>query len=452
MAQKLIRYIIACSIVLNIVTPIRAKHETVTPNGYNIRDIVITCAAASVIVATALYIKNLYGTDNTPRDNRENEPRIDTKKIEQLKKEITRELLKKQQLKKKTCPPKLKQRRKKIKKEKTQEDVYQACKNGNFEAVRSFVDQYPQMIDAKRMDRQCDYDFFEATLLYIACENNNIEIVRYLLNKGAGVDIQNGAGKTPLYIASLHRYNGIVSLLLNKNADVNIADNYGVTPAHVACSRGYLDIVKMLVENGADVEAGTSSGSNSVGRTVLQTAVFSKKNIIAEYLLQEANAQMKDYRGESLLHFACRNGDYETAQVLIEDGNAQVNEKGSHGDTPLTALFRSHHFNDETANLLLEKGANINDKNDDKQTPLALAYCKKSMSSCEFLLSRGAIADADTKEHVKKQRDIWASRCWYADEDAQKRMAEEFMSNPDNRESWNYKIAKFADEKILNRN
>ena len=65
---------------------------------------------------------------------------------------------------------------------------------------------------------------------------------------------------TPLHLACLYSNTDIIEYLLEKDADVNLKDESGDTPLHIACDRETFTvstekIVKLLVDNSADVNA-----------------------------------------------------------------------------------------------------------------------------------------------------------------------------------------------------
>ena len=59
------------------------------------------------------------------------------------------------------------------------------------------------------------------TPLYCATEQENIEMVKYLLEQGADVNIKDYTLETPLQCAVRKRNKKIVELLVNNSADVN---------------------------------------------------------------------------------------------------------------------------------------------------------------------------------------------------------------------------------------
>ena len=75
----------------------------------------------------------------------------------------------------------------------------------------------------------------------------NIEAVRYLVERGADIHIQD---EFPLICASLYGNTDIVKYLVEAGADVHVRDDL---PLQLAASSGHYGVVKYLVEVGADV-------------------------------------------------------------------------------------------------------------------------------------------------------------------------------------------------------
>lgn len=73
--------------------------------------------------------------------------------------------------------------------------------------------------------------------LHFASRKSSPEIVELLLNKNAIVDIKNSYGNTPLFNAVFECRNGngqIIKLLRAAGADPNNKNNYGVSPLELA--------------------------------------------------------------------------------------------------------------------------------------------------------------------------------------------------------------------------
>jgi Protein kinase domain/Ankyrin repeats (3 copies) len=141
------------------------------------------------------------------------------------------------------------------------------------------------------LDRGVDPNAKDAngsTLIHYAVTNNQVDIARLLIDRGADIHIHYGRdGHTILHLAVLHQDGEMTKLLLDRKADPNAKDNFTYTPLHVSILRentpyqnirsyyGVNDIsntkpsiksVEHLISFGADINAigGTSFYDYSV--------------------------------------------------------------------------------------------------------------------------------------------------------------------------------------------
>jgi ankyrin repeat protein len=130
-------------------------------------------------------------------------------------------------------------------------------------------------------------DYFKTTPLICAIDQNKIEIVKVLLDKGADLEKRDEFGSTPLMAASGKSIE-IVKLLLDRGADVNgrgTGFRNGWTSFMEAAAVGNVDTMKLLLDRGADMEARTAEGS-----TALTIAAYNGRQDAATWLVgQGAN-------------------------------------------------------------------------------------------------------------------------------------------------------------------
>ena len=122
-----------------------------------------------------------------------------------------------------------------------EDGLYWACSCGNLPLVKYFVEIGADPCPSANYYN--DYPFGAAF------ENNHLEVVKFLVEKGAKVRVYQDL---PFRTAVNRGYFDLVKFLVEKGSDVNIDDNYAIC---TASSIGHLDIVKFLFENGADVTA-----------------------------------------------------------------------------------------------------------------------------------------------------------------------------------------------------
>ncbi len=253
-----------------------------------------------------------------------------------------------------------------------------AVKAGNKEVVRSLLNEMAD-VNASRSDG--------ATALAWAVHRDDAEMAELLIRAGADVNAANEYGLTPLKLACTNRNAAMVEKLLQAKA--NPADTGGTgEPPLLTCARGgNVEAVKSLLAHGASVDARESYR----GQTALMWAVAGKHPEIARALIEkgaDVNAKsnvidlfkpkaLEYYEpdshivtskgGSTPLMFAARAGDLESARILVEAG-ARVNEVAPEYGTALVVASAS---GQETVALyLLEKGADPNLTDGTGVTPL----------------------------------------------------------------------------------
>lgn len=84
------------------------------------------------------------------------------------------------------------------------------------------------------------------TALMLAAARNHLEIVKFLISKGANVNQADEGGGTALIYAAWKGYKDIVAVLLEKGADIFAKTRDGRTPLSVAKQYGHTEIEQML--------------------------------------------------------------------------------------------------------------------------------------------------------------------------------------------------------------
>ncbi|TIA06829.1 purine and uridine phosphorylase [Aureobasidium pullulans] len=274
----------------------------------------------------------------------------------------------------------------------------------------------------------------------------NIEMVRTLLNNGAGVESQDGQGRTALQLAASCGSCDIMLELLERRADINARGTSG-TALTQAAKGGHIAAVEMLLARGADINAQGTDG------TALTQAAMSGHTAAVEMLLERgAELDIEEGTTFTALQVAAFYGHKDVVQQLL-NSKADVNASCSGGsvlslaisyceedalqfvrnygsfDKPLDMLYHRFHprgrkgvvnsfvtrlysvdasttwtkqlleavvlavekNRDEIVQLLLENGANINGSDSCvSPTPLQMAILGGVTSLVKILLDAGA--------------------------------------------------------------
>ncbi|MGL5029329.1 MAG: ankyrin repeat domain-containing protein [Wolbachia pipientis] len=121
-----------------------------------------------------------------------------------------------------------------------------AVYNGNVELSQSILNPFLKKKGDINALTSCEDDNWAP--LHYAVHYDNLDMVSFLIDKGAKVNIQSKKGKTPLYLAIEEaKQLDIVKLLLDRGADIKIKYN-GRTPLYLAAYNGNLDIITFLCD------------------------------------------------------------------------------------------------------------------------------------------------------------------------------------------------------------
>lgn len=223
-----------------------------------------------------------------------------------------------------------------------------------------------------------------------AVVQEQLDVVRFLLDKGADPNIPNKTGLTSLeHACGREKTNALAlaKLLLAKGASVNATNVTGftITPLNWAISSDNTELVKLLLDHGA-----------TIGATFLSTAADRGDVNIAEILIAHgADVNAKDSGGNTALHAAAWAGRDEVIKLLLSKG-AEVDPKRHDGLTPLiSAADREHN---STVEILLAKGANTNAAVDNGNTALHSAVARGNKEVVESLLAHGADMNLKNKD------------------------------------------------------
>ncbi|CAF1638922.1 unnamed protein product [Rotaria magnacalcarata] len=251
---------------------------------------------------------------------------------------------------------------------------------------------------------------FGVSPLLLCAEVGNFELVQALVQAGANVNITPQgelaernylAGQTPLYGAAKKGHVKICEYLIQNGADVNAITMTGTTPLYTATEEGHLEIVVLLIDHGADVNL---SPNGQVARnlhienqTPLLIACVIKHEQIIRYLVKSgANVNLTCESGSSPFLAICQHNNVELARFLIENGARYDGEAKSFYDGKINGLIvaaESGSF--ETLRLLVEAGLDVNYKIEGQgetagRTPLFCACAKGFQDIVEYLIDRGA--------------------------------------------------------------
>ncbi len=241
------------------------------------------------------------------------------------------------------------------------------------------------------------------TLLYLAIQNENVPMVRMLIENGASVNVSSYCDtycttEVPLVTATRHQNRELVEFILEQDcdfegspsfpdgktalqwaasfgdislaevllghgADINWIGLYHQTALHYASVVDHADMVSWLLENGAEINI------NGDGRSPLHIAsVRGNLNIVNHLLAFGCSRDGKDKYGYAPLSLASLRGHLDIMKSLL--ANSSNGTEFDLGDA-LGRAAESGHLH--VVEFLIKCGADVNSPNGVGETSLALA-------------------------------------------------------------------------------
>lgn len=303
------------------------------------------------------------------------------------------------------------------------QEIFDAVKEGNLTKVKELIENNNEVLNARNTN--------QSTPLHIAVSVSNIEIAKYLIEKGADLNSTNAYQWTPLFFAK----NGeMAKLLIDSGANVNSLDNVKWS---VLMQTETLDAAKVLIENGADINYETPN----LGSTALYSSLWRKKLEIANYLLELGvkikgpssttgvtelksalqagcvkyldrylelgySIKMNVEGGNNLIHYAAESNSVELIKKITELG-IPLDEMNSFGWSPLhIAAYKN---NDAAFKFFLEKGLDKNSRTVNGKSAYNLAKEKNNKEIIDILVSikadtSGTIFPSLTGEYLGQRK------------------------------------------------
>lgn len=168
-----------------------------------------------------------------------------------------------------------------------------------------------------------------------------------------------------------------LGFFLEAGIDPNAVNSDGVTGLIAAAAHGRVEAVKFLLDHNGDPNAAGKSG-----QTALMAAAENDHPEILQLLLdRKANPAAKDHNGWSALLKAIYRNNVACVQILAE------HDRQGLGRGLLVASLLGFK---EAVKSLLENGAEVDARSEDRRTPLMLAASKGYKEIVKMLLDAGA--------------------------------------------------------------
>jgi len=267
------------------------------------------------------------------------------------------------------------------------------------EAARNQEQQKVSALLGQHADATARSDDGSTALLW-AAHWGDVKTASLLLRAGADPNAANDFHMTPLSQACVSADAGLVELLLKAGANPNTPIATGETPLMTCSKSGNADAIRSLIAHDAAINAKEPVQNQTA---LMWAAAERHPNVVKLLIDAKADLQSRTKRGFTALHFAAREGDQESARLLLAAG-VSVNilaqpepvEKGKSGAATAGPVPAGAPAGRAAA---AGGGAVARERNvaTAGYTPLLVATVRGQVDLALFLLSQGAdpnVADA----------------------------------------------------------
>lgn len=186
-----------------------------------------------------------------------------------------------------------------------------------------------------------NYDFIDnesgETILTLLTKKGKIELIERLIELGADINFASKSKSTALHVSVRVGNEDLVALILNKNGNPNLLNEKNQLPIHLACGKPKvsLSIIKLLLKKS---HRNSRLAYDSLGYIPIHYAIKAVNIDACKELLNELTQEQLVYetsvKKDTALHLSCRTKSINLIQLLLEKG-AQVNAKNIDNQTPL---------------------------------------------------------------------------------------------------------------------
>ena len=194
---------------------------------------------------------------------------------------------------------------------------------------------------------------FLATPLHYAAQNNRKEVIELLIANGAHVNSRSEQGWTPLHNWAwpCSGNTETAELLLAHGANVNAKDYIGMTPLDWPLISAWSSDERLKEQSERTkkvlLKHGGKSGAND---SIIAAASVGNIKALQKHLDAGVDVMTRMFQETTALHQAAFRGRKEIVKLLIDRG-ADVNAKNEYGQTPIDQTDDK-----ETMNLLIKHG------------------------------------------------------------------------------------------------
>ncbi|CAL5190284.1 unnamed protein product [Lathyrus oleraceus] len=226
-------------------------------------------------------------------------------------------------------------------------------RNIDGDTIFKVCEQYKlEDLSVKSLSNSC-YDYAidivnheKKTVLYVAVENGNKDVVEVILKKCHKND-DRPMGLSPFIAAiMMHNQEMLRIIIKNKQSWIHSLDKHKRLPLHYAASIGYLEGVELLL----GICKCCTIKRDEYGYFPIHLASYGGHVEVVKKLLQycpDPTEMLDTSHKRNILHIAANHGKYEIVCYILQSDIPEhqklINQKDNNGDTPLHLAARSCH-------------------------------------------------------------------------------------------------------------
>ena len=248
--------------------------------------------------------------------------------------------------------------------------IIQAVREGDLPAIRRILDRYPELVNASTdlQQRLRPSDTFAMRMTHLAIAENQTDVLRLLIERGADVNARNTDGRLPLHDCFELGRDHLVTILLSAGARPDVC---------AAAAYGMHDRLREILQRDPcqanDLTTGESPlGWSAYGQQTESALTLFQYGALADRAPYDTHA----WRPVSMVAGAL------VARALLDHG-ANPNWRDTNGDTPLHRALKSRIVLDPTefVKVLLAAGADASIRNAEGRTALDEALLQQSKNA-----------------------------------------------------------------------
>jgi ankyrin repeat protein len=256
---------------------------------------------------------------------------------------------------------------------------------------------FPKLLEKLRLRAPPDIDNYQ---MYI--EGNNF-CIEFTTSKSRAAAWASNASNTE-YVATQRDVKDkvVIAKMLDKLRDkphlINRPNVLGETPLHAALTSNNPELLKEILTNPLlDPNVQNKQGVSGA-MLALEKGVLGPTEIQA--LLEKGDVKAKDKKGNTLLHYACEYSTSAAVDQLITKG-ADINDLNEARETPIFSVFRNKKPDSDNCTSMVkslcEKGIDPNYVSTKNRTPLLAAIDAEFMTEDDVVACVNSIINNNTK-------------------------------------------------------